>query len=102
MAPRLAEWQQTTFPPSPYSYPSAPQQPLPQLLSRAGIKGDTSDAFMISLKGWTRDWLQEETFLFLNLDQWKPFIFISDSYFFKNLRLGIWLPRKLSELWCFI
>lgn len=44
---------------------------------------------MISLKGWTHVWLQEETFLFLNLDQQKPFIFISDSYFFKNLRLGL-------------
>lgn len=57
---------------------------------------------MIGLKGWTHVWLQEETFLFLNLDQQKPFIFISDSYFFKNLRLGLWLLRKLSELWCFI
>lgn len=42
---------------------------------------------MIGFKGWTHDWLQEETFLFLNLDQRKPFIFISDSYFL-NLRLG--------------
>lgn len=41
---------------------------------------------MIGLKGWTHDWLQEEIFLFLNLDQQKPFIFISDSFF--NLRLG--------------
>lgn len=29
----------------------------------------------IGLKGRTHDWLEEETFLFLNLDQWKPFYF---------------------------
>lgn len=94
--PRPAEWHQVTFP------TPTPLHPTPQPLSRAGMEGDTSDAVMIGLKGRTHDWLQEETFLFLNLDQWKTFIFISDSYFFKNLRLGIWLPRKLSELWCFI
>lgn len=82
--------------------PSHPTPPHPRPLGGAGIAGDTSGAATIGLKGWTHDWLEEETFLFLNLDQWKPFIFISDSYFLKNLRLGIWLPRKLSELWCFI
>lgn len=65
-------------PPPPHSTP-----PHPWPLSGAGIEGDTSGEVMIGLKGWTHDWLQEETFLFLNLDQWKPFIFISDLFFFK-------------------
>lgn len=64
-----------------------PPHPTPRPLSRAGVKGNTGDAVVISFKGRTHDWLQEETFLFLNLDQWKPSIFISDSYFL-NLRLG--------------
>lgn len=65
--------------------PLTPPHPTP--LSRAGVKGNTGDAVVISFKGRTHDWLQEETFLFLNLDQRKPSIFISDSYFL-NLRLG--------------
>lgn len=59
-----------------------PPHPTPWPLNGVGIEGDTSDAVTIGLKGRTHDWLQEETFLFLNLDQWKPFIFISDSLFF--------------------
>lgn len=100
--PRPAEWQQITFP-----IPQAPTppNPTPQSLSRADIEGVTGGAVTIGLKGRTHDWLQKETLLFLNLDQQKPFIFISDFFFFLfffNLRLGIWLPRKLSEIWCFI
>lgn len=68
--------------PSPPLPHSTPPHPTPWPLSGAGVEGDTSDAVTIGLKGRTHDWLQEETFLFLNLDQWKPFIFISDSLFF--------------------
>ena len=62
--------------PSPWSptppHPTPPR-PAPRPLSILG--GDTSGAVTIGLKGRTHDWLQEETFLFLNLDQWKPFYF---------------------------
>lgn len=44
------------------------------------------------LEGMDCDWLQEETFLFLNLDQRKPFIFISDSLFFLKFA-----PRYLAS-----
>lgn len=65
MASGLAEWQQTPLPhlPLPLPNPALPH-PTSQLLSGADIKGNTTGAFMIGLKGWTCDWLQEETFLF--------------------------------------
>lgn len=90
--------------PLPYSTPSQTNPAAPWPLRGAGIEEAASGALTIGLKRWTHDWLQKETFLFLDLDQLKPFIFISDSlsFFFVNLRLGIWLPWKLSELWCFI
>lgn len=50
-----------------------PPCPAPGPLSILG--GDTNGVVTIGLKGRTHDWLQEETFLFLNLDQWKPFYF---------------------------
>lgn len=67
--------------PRPPRPPRLRPRPRPRPRSRAGIEGSTAGAVMIGFKGRTHDWLQEETFLFLNLDQRKPFIFISDSFF---------------------
>ncbi|XP_049568769.1 beta-catenin-interacting protein 1 isoform X1 [Orcinus orca] len=50
-----------------------PSRPAPRPLRI--LQGDTSGAVTIGLKGRTHDWLREETFLFLNLDQRKPFYF---------------------------
>lgn len=100
--PRPAEWQQAGHLPHP-QHP-APPTPRPTATQRGHIEGDSRGVVLVGLKGRTHDWLQEETFLFLNLDQRKPFIFISDFYFFFffNSLFGIWLPKKLSELRCFI
>lgn len=90
--------------PLPLAPHPTPLCPAPRPLSILG--GDTSGAVTIGLKGRTQDWLQEETFLFLNLDQWKPFYFYFLTLILKKEKKicasGVWLPRKLSELWCFI
>lgn len=52
-----------------------PPLPVPAPRPLRILQGDTSGAVTIGLKGRTHDWLREETFLFLNLDQRKPFYF---------------------------